>query len=78
MRQLFGNPVIEFKDNLYIVNRIIRAEDSPDVDLWKGKTISDIALKHNGLYYFCSIVQDAEILEDEKFATKFDPEVLVV
>lgn len=63
-RHLFGHNALTFKDNLYIVKRILRESDNPNIENWKEYLDVDTVLKNNGKYFLCNIVNDAEIIEE--------------
>jgi hypothetical protein len=58
--------VLNFQDNLYIVERIIKEEDIKEkhVQEYKEYIHTDIVLKKNGIYYFVNKIQDAEIIPE--------------
>jgi len=63
-RHLFGHNALTFKDNLYIVKRILRESDNPNIEHWKEYLDVDTVLKNDGKYFLCSIINDAEIIEE--------------
>jgi len=58
--------VLNFQDNLYIVERIIKEEDIKEkhVQEYKEYIYTDSVLKKNGIYYFVNKIQDAEIIPE--------------
>jgi hypothetical protein len=58
--------VLNFQDNLYIVERIIKEEDIKEehVQEYKEYIHADIVLKKNSIYYFVNKIQDAEIIPE--------------
>lgn len=65
MKQLFGHNSILYKDNLYIVKRTIMESHNPDVEEWKKHLNCDTVLRHDGWYFFCELIPEAEIVEEQ-------------
>jgi len=65
MKQLFGHNTILYKDNLYIVKRTIMESHNPKVDEWKKLLNCDTVLRHDGWYFFCELIPEAELVDDE-------------
>lgn len=58
--------IIDFQDNSYIVNRIIREDAIPqeNVNDYKEYLKCDTVLKKDGLYYFVNKIEEVQIIED--------------
>jgi hypothetical protein len=65
MDRIFGYNTITFKDDLYIVKAAIRESHNPNLDTWKDYLGCSIILKNNGIYYFCELIPEAEIINEE-------------
>lgn len=55
---------IEYDNKLFRILRKVKESSNPIVDTWKEHLRSDIVLKKEGVYYFCELVPDAEIIEE--------------
>lgn len=53
---------LSFQDNLYLIQKVIREEHLPIVDVWKEHLGSDLILKKDGILYFLELVADLEII----------------
>ena len=60
-----GFELIKVGDDLYIVERKIPEYTGIDTNLFKGYTNTTNVFRRNGLFYFCRIVEEAEIIEEE-------------
>lgn len=60
-----GFELIKVGDDLYTVERKIPEYTGIDTNLFKGYTNTTNVFRRNGLFYFCRIVEEAEIIEDE-------------
>jgi hypothetical protein len=57
--------LITVSDNLYTVVRTIPEHKMIDTDVFKASTNSTNVFRKNGLFYFCRLVEEAQIIEDE-------------
>lgn len=57
--------LIKVGDDLYTVIRIIPEHKGVDVEVFKASTNSTNVFRKDGLLYFCRIVEEAQIIEDE-------------
>ena len=60
-----GFELIKVGDDLYTVERKIPEYTGIDTNLFKGYTNTTNVFRRNGLFYFCRIVEEAEIIEEE-------------
>ena len=60
-----GFELIKVGDDLYTVERKIPEYTGIDTNLFKGYTNTTNVFRRNGLFYFCRIVEEAQIIEDE-------------
>jgi len=60
-----GFEIIKVGDDLYTVERKIPEHKGIDTNLFKGYTNTTNVFRKDGLYYFCRIVEEAQIVEDE-------------
>ena len=58
------NRIISYKDNKYIVKRIIKHEPEEHLDFWKAIVIHDLALKRNDEFWFLKEITEIDILEE--------------
>ena len=60
-----GFELIKVGDDLYTVERKIPEYTGIDTNLFKGYTNTTNVFRRNGLFYFCRIIEEAEIIEEE-------------
>ena len=60
-----GFELIKVGDDLYTVERKIPEYTGIDTNLFKGYTNTTNVFRRNGLFYFCRLVEEAEIIEEE-------------
>jgi hypothetical protein len=60
-----GFELIKVGDDLYTVERKISENTGIDTNLYKGYTNTTNVFKRNGMYWFCRLIEEAEIVEDE-------------
>ena len=60
-----GFELIKVGDDLYTVERKIPEYTGIDTNLFKGYTNTTNVFRRNGLFYFCRIVEEAEIIKEE-------------
>lgn len=61
-----GKHFIRHNDNLYQVIRMYQENRIKSVEGLKEYYQADIALKNNGIMYFCIQIQEAEIIPEEE------------
>ena len=54
---------IKHDNKLYILERIIREEHNPNIEVWKEFLGCDITLRKDGLLYFCALVPEIDDVE---------------
>ena len=64
--------LIKVGDDLYTVIRKIPEHKEIDVDVFRISTHSTNVFRKDGLLYFCRIVEEAKIIEDELGKTTED------
>lgn len=62
---IFGKAYVHFNDNMFYVARIIKEEYQPVIEDWKQHLNCDTVLKKDGNYYFCKLVQEPEVIEND-------------
>ena len=60
-----GFKLIKVNDDLYTVERKIPEHTGIDTNLFKGYTNTTNVFRKDGLYYFCRLIEEAQIIEDE-------------
>ncbi len=58
------NKIINYKDNKYIVKRIIKHEPDENLDFWKSIIPNDLTLKRNDEYWFLNEITEIDILKE--------------
>ena len=60
------NKIISYKDNRYIVRRIIKNEPEENLDFWKSIIQHDLALKKDSEFWFLNEITEIFDLNDGK------------
>ena len=60
-----GFELIKVGDDLYTVECKIPEHTGIDTNLFRGYTNTTNVFKKNGLFYFCRLIEEAQIIEDE-------------
>jgi len=60
-----GFELIKVGDDLYTVERKIPEHTGIDTNLFKGYTNTTNVFRRDGLYWFCRLIEEAQIIEDE-------------
>jgi len=60
------NRIISYKDNRYIVKRIIKNEPEENLDFWKSIIQHDLALKKDNEFWFLNEIIEVDILKETK------------
>ena len=60
------NRIISYKDNRYIVKRIIKNEPEENLDFWKSIIQHDLALKKDSEFWFLNEITEIFDLNDGK------------
>jgi hypothetical protein len=60
-----GFELIKVGDDLYTVERKISEHSGIATILFKGYTNTTNGFRRDGLFYFCRLVEEAQIIEDE-------------
>ena len=60
-----GFELIKVGDDLYTVERKIPEHAGIDTNLFKGYTNTTNVFRKDGLFYFCRLVEESQIIEDE-------------
>ena len=61
-----GFELIKVGDDLYTVERKIPEHTGIDTNLFKGYTNTTNVFRKDGLFWFCRLVEEAVIVEDEE------------
>ena len=61
-----GFELIKVGDDLYTVERKIPEYTGIDTNLFKGYTNTTNVFRKDGLYYFCRLIEEAQVIEDEQ------------
>ena len=69
-----GFELIKVGDDLYTVERKIPEHKGVNVDVFKASTNSTNVFRRDGLLYFCRIIEEAQIIEDEPVKELTSPE----
>lgn len=67
-----GLELVNFKDELYNVIRIVKDHQDIDTQKIKHHYHCDLILKKENYYYFCSHIKDAEIVEENNNQLKLN------
>ena len=60
------NKIISYKDNRYIVKRVIKHEPEENLDFWKSIIQHDLALKKDSEFWFLNEITEIFDLNDGK------------
>ena len=60
------NKIISYKDNRYIVKRVIKNEPEENLDFWKSIIKHDLALKKDSEFWFLNEITEIFDLNDGK------------
>ena len=60
-----GFELIKVGDDLYTVERKISEYTGIDTNLYKGYTNTTHVFRKNGMFWFCRLIEEAEIVTDE-------------
>ena len=60
------NRIISYKDNRYIVKRVIKNEPEENLDFWKSIIQHDLALKKDSEFWFLNEITEIFDLNDGK------------
>jgi len=60
------NRIISYKDNRYIVKRVINYEPEENLDFWKSIIQHDLALKKDSEFWFLNEITEIFDLNDGK------------
>jgi len=60
------NRIISYKDNRYIVKRVIKYEPEENLDFWKSIIQHDLALKKDSEFWFLNEITEIFDLNDGK------------
>lgn len=59
-----GFELIKVGDDLYTVERKIPEHTGIDTNLFKGYTNTTNVFRRNGWYYFCRLIEEAQVIEE--------------
>ena len=65
-----GFELIKVGDDLFTVERKISEGSGIDTNLYKGYTNTTNVFRKNGMYWFCRLIEEAEIINDEPLLTE--------
>ena len=57
-------PLITINDDLYHIIRLIPEHTGIDTNLFKGYTNTTNVFRKNGMYWFCRLIEEAQVIED--------------
>ncbi len=60
-----GKQIIQFNDNLYLLERIFRDKEGFPVEEFKEYYDCDTALRKEGKLYFCKLIEEAQVIEND-------------
>lgn len=60
MYPMFAKQFLNFNNSLYIVRRVLREDQQPNIEVWKEHLGSDTVLRKDGILYFLEQVLDLE------------------
>lgn len=63
---MLKNELINFQDKLFLLKRILKEDQNPNIDAWKEVLNADTVLKRDGHLYFLEVIEDVEIIEEYK------------
>jgi len=63
---MFAKKFLNFNENLYVIKKLIREEDNPNIDTWKEHLRTDLVLRKDGILYFLESIPDLEIEKVEE------------
>jgi hypothetical protein len=69
-----GFELIKVGDDLYTVERKIPETSGIDTNLFKKHTNTTNVFRRDGLYWFCRLIEEAQIIEDEPVEELPSPE----
>ena len=69
-----GFELIKVGDDLYSVERKISENTGIDTNLFKGHTNTTNVFRKDGLFWFCRLIEEAQIIEDEPIEELPSPE----
>ena len=61
-----GFELIKVGGSLYTVERKIPEHTGIDTNLFKGYTNTTNVFRKDGLYYFCRLIEEAQVIEDKQ------------
>lgn len=61
-----GTQVISFNDNLYQLVRVLHDRPDLPIDDMKEYYNCNTALRREGKLYFCRLIEEAQVIEDEQ------------
>ena len=59
-----GFELIKVGNGLYTVERKIPEHTGIDTNLFKGYTNTTNVFRRNGLFYFCRLIEEAQVIEE--------------
>ena len=62
----FNKQIVAYNDNLYILLRTIKESSNPIIEDFKQYLNADLVINQNGLHYFLSKIDEAQIVVDEE------------
>jgi hypothetical protein len=66
--------LIKVGDDLYTVERKISENTGIDTNLFKGYTNTTNVFKKDGFFWFCRLIEEAQVIEDEPIEELPSPE----
>lgn len=66
LNQMLKNELINFQDKLFLLKRILKEDQNPNIDAWKEVLNADTVLKRDGQLYFLEVIEEVEIIEEYK------------
>lgn len=62
---MIGEYLVNYNDNTYVVVRVVKESSLPILASWKQRYDCDTVLKKDGYYYFCRLVKEAEVIDND-------------
>ena len=62
----FNKQIVAYNDELYILLRAIKESSNPIIEDFKQYLNADLVINQNGLHYFLSKIDEAQIVVDEE------------
>lgn len=68
-------PLLNIKDDLYHIIRLIPEHSGIDTNLFRGYTNTTNVFRKDGMFYFVRLIEEAEIVKEEQLFIEKNLEV---